>query len=62
MKSGDVITRYKKDMLQGKEYADKELEENIIDYAKDKILTIITLSGIKHCDAGYLINKHKRIF
>lgn len=62
MKSGDIILRYKKDMLQGKEYADKKLEENILDYGKDKVITMLMLSGMKHCDAGYLINQYKKLF
>lgn len=62
MKSVDLIHRYKKDALQGHGYAQQKFEENIIDYAKDKCITILMLSGMKHCDAGYLVNQHKKLF
>ena len=59
MRSHDLIARLKKDMLQSQE---KNFEENIIDYAKDKCITMLMLSGMKHCDAGYLVKQHKKLF
>lgn len=62
MTSQDLIARNRKDKMQGEEYAERKLQENIIDFAKDKCITILMLSGMKHCDAGYLVNQHKQVF
>ena len=40
----------------------KELEKNIANFGRDKCITILMLSGKKHCDAGHLVNQHKRLF
>ena len=62
MTTSQVIDRYNKNLKVSKEFAETELSKNIINYAKDKIHSIIMLSGLKHCDAGHLINQFKRIF
>ena len=62
MTSTELMKRFKKDKYQGEEYAEKQLEINLVEYAKDKAITLLMLSGMKHCDAGYLVNRHKRIF
>jgi hypothetical protein len=62
MRSNDLLKRFKKDIMQSQEIAERNFEENIIDYAKDKAITLLMLSGMKHCDAGYLVKQHKRIF
>lgn len=62
MTSQDLIARNRKDKMQGEDYAEKKLQENVIAFARDKCITILILSGMKHCDAGYLVNQHKRLF
>lgn len=62
MKSSDLLKRFKKDIMQSQKIAERNFEENVIDYAKDKAITMLMLSGMKHCDAGYLVKQHKRIF
>jgi hypothetical protein len=57
-----IIDRYKKMFNYSEEKANNELKKNILNYAKDKCVTILMLDGRKHCDAGYLIKQYKRIF
>ena len=59
MSAEQIVDRFKKTYKRDVEMAFKELQENIMNFGKDKAVTILMLSGKKHCDAGYLVKQHK---
>ena len=56
MTAKEIVNRFQqtKDLL--------ELEKNISNFGRNNAINILMLSGMKHCDAGYLVNQYKRLF